>query len=398
MNGFCGCGRPVIERDPARMGDLCPEGHLTIPFVPTPKWEKKRRCPETAHKGMLERRDDDGIVWWCEEGGHYATVWTPKAAIDHLSPSSISTARQCLNRFRGTYVLGRRETPGIEAVLGTFAHRVLEVLGEEPDGQRDFERARKLANAEWRTFREIPDFVGLELDSEKVRSFTAAAIAAVGRAIDLMPLDGTLIATEQRFELFLDGVKLHGVIDRVDRLERLTITDWKTGRPPLALDAPITDPYAATKRNEKLVQAHIYVAAASELYDTPRKEIDAQLLYIGPDTAFLIADPEDTYMVMAGVRDTWRRVKVAEEENVWPASPGPLCGWCPHLAWPNGDGTHDFCEEGLRFVFRKLDSRYGWTKYGTTDPVPAAVTIRNLSPEQHEKARAVAAECEEIYA
>lgn len=379
-------------------------------------------CPDGAHNA---RRMDDlgGGVWWCgiedRPGPHFVVVAAAArtTAPKHASPSSIATARQCLHRYWAEYVLRHRPPPGPEAVRGTFSHKVLELTAGEPDGQRDLDRARKLANSEWRTFMHGDDFQRLRLTTDQSREFTGKAIAAVAVALELWPLNGRdIIGAELRFELHVNGVKMHGVIDLAERPTdpvlvahgyRLFVTDYKTGKVPISVHrqskwdrklwvpgtfaGPPPDPPAHDGEAEKLIQAHIYNAAARQLHEIPnQREVGAQLLYVGDDTGVVMADPHDTRQALAAVKTTWRQIEQAHEDGWWPATVGPLCGWCPHMAWDNGDGTWQFCGDGLRYAFNRLESPYGWTKYGTNEPVPAAVTIRQMDPDVRRQARQAA--------
>lgn len=412
----CGCG--LEARLDGAVGVLCPAGHRTWTFTPPARWQPGR-CPDGAHnaKPMV---DIGGGVWWCgdtrEPGPHYVTVapQQPKG-VTHCSPSSLAVARQCLHRYRCEYVMRHRPPSGVEAVRGTLSHRVLELLAAEPDGERDGCRARKLANQEWPAFRETPDFQQLGLTAAECRTFTGEAIAAVDRALELWPLNGRdIIGAETRFDLTINGIQVRGVIDLVERpsdpvLRRddihVFVTDYKSGRPPLSVGRqakwdrklwhPAAGPPPAEPEHDseadKLIQAHIYNAAARQMFEVPnQRQVAAQLLYIGPDVAVLHAPGEHTRQTIDQVKTTWRSIQQAEEDGWWPATVGPLCGYCPHMIWDNGDGTHEFCGPGLRYAFNRLDSEWGWTKYGTNEPVPAAVTIRQLDPDTRRAARQAA--------
>lgn len=323
-------------------------------------------------------------------------------SVGWLSPSSLSTARQCLRRFHAENVLRRREPPGPEAVLGTFVHRVLEMLVCERRDDRTIETARRLANSEWPEFKTSPDFLRLELNRRDTLEFAGQAIAAVHRALELIPLDRlTVLGIEQRFDVTLDGVPMHGIVDLVVRDEdgllapnpdgrRVDLIDYKTGAVPVTVGR--ASRFDDEKEAEKLVQAHIYNAAAAQLYNVPVADVVGQLVYIGEDVGILFADPADTPTVIAAVAETWETVKAADVgPGPWPATPGPLCGWCPHIAWVNEDGGHDFCPEGLAYAFNKIGSRWGWTARKTGLPTPAAATIAALDPEVLAAARRVAA-------
>jgi len=53
-----------------------------------------------------------------------------------FSPSSAGTYRQCPRRWRFRYVQKLPDPPGEPALLGTFAHRVLELLCSDPAPER----------------------------------------------------------------------------------------------------------------------------------------------------------------------------------------------------------------------------------------------------------------------
>ena len=59
-----------------------------------------------------------------------------------FSPSSAGLWKQCPRRWRYRYVEKLPDPPGIPALIGTFAHRVLELLCNEPATDRTVDRAR----------------------------------------------------------------------------------------------------------------------------------------------------------------------------------------------------------------------------------------------------------------
>lgn len=756
----CVCGGPLTVRPDGRAGLVCPAGHAVVPFLPPPRW-KPGRCPDSAHsKRLMCPLDEHGQTvrpadpaqhrrWWCpgndREPAHYAIVDRPNT-VKHLSPSSLATARQCLRRFHAEYVLRRKPPSKLEAVRGVFAHRILELLAGEPDGQRDPDRARKIGNAEWPAHTAGGDFQQLRLTRDQARDYAHWAMAAVDRALEMHPLNGRrIIAAEHRFNRHIAGVEVHGVMDLVVEPNKgpfkVGVTDWKglaldtplptpTGwttmgevqpgdwllgvdgqptrvvvksqihhrpcyriefgdgshvvadnehlwsvdkdnwtttkvltteevhvflargnqlhiRPPAPVELPDAnlpiDPYVlglwlgdgasrsgqitvgrsdldatldelekrgetgcvarlertaytvtvkrpdrdacsrghaegrggcsnceadryrgtlgaehnlalttrlrragllcrggekriptgylrasvaqrmellrglmdsdgswnrvrdqavfevATKpladgvaelvalmgwrtarwtdgyrfrvafrpaaphnpfslprkaalvgfanasgrstnrtlrravpvptvptqcvmvdaadslylcgermvpthntgkpadRNypdrvaEKMVQPHIYNAAAKADFNVERQQdVCGQLVFIGEQPARMVAHPSDTGRVVRTVRDTWAQVQAAQDDKWWPANPGPLCGWCEQAVWRQPDGTIDFCPEGMRYAFSKMDGPYGWTKRGSSEPTPTAVTINALTVDERRQARQAA--------
>ena len=55
---------------------------------------------------------------------------------ERLSPSGAATFDQCPRRWRFRYVERMPDPPGIDALVGTFAHRVLELLMQQVPGRR----------------------------------------------------------------------------------------------------------------------------------------------------------------------------------------------------------------------------------------------------------------------
>lgn len=391
-----GCHEP-LERDPHRAEWVCSKRHRTMTFIPGPRWTPGH-CPDGGDRHqqepmrLLDSRDER--VWWCGEG-HYLLANGPKT-IDHLSPSALSTAEQCMYRYWNTYVMGRREPTKVPTEVGTFAHEILEHLAQEPDGTRDLDRAKKIAAARWPDYAATWAFQSLRLDPQAVKAFKWQAIRAVECLLHEHPLNGLhVVATEQSFKENLSGTPLHGKIDLTVATDTggLEVIDYKTGAfPASGLARSLKESGGREKygrhlelvwksEREKLKQAHVYVAATRKLHGV--EDVTAKLVYCKPgDSGVLIADPADTRMVMHDVRHTWQAIQAHQEAGDFPHNPGPLCGWCPFLAWPNGDGTFEFCPAGVGYARRKMDRPWPWTKRGTDELAPAVVTIRGLDPEQ----------------
>ena len=151
-----------------------------------------------------------------------------------FSPSSAGTYRQCPRRWRFRYVQKLPDPPGEPALLGTFAHRVLELLCGDPAPERTIERARKLARQVWPETAESLDFQALQLDDASQRDFRWRAWTAIQGLWSLEdPADVEVRATEQKVSANLDGVPFFGIVDRLDvDADGLVITDYKSGKAP----------------------------------------------------------------------------------------------------------------------------------------------------------------------
>ena len=73
----------------------------------------------------------------------------PVSLPKRLSPSAASTFDQCPRRWRFRYIENRPEPSGEAAMVGSFVHRVLELLLAEVPEDRTVDRAKQLARDTW---------------------------------------------------------------------------------------------------------------------------------------------------------------------------------------------------------------------------------------------------------
>jgi hypothetical protein len=67
----------------------------------------------------------------------------------YFSQTAAGTYRQCPLRWKYRYIDKLPDPPGEPALVGSFAHRVLELLCDEPADARTTDRARQLAKEVW---------------------------------------------------------------------------------------------------------------------------------------------------------------------------------------------------------------------------------------------------------
>jgi putative RecB family exonuclease len=256
----------------------------------------------------------------------------------HLSPSSAAMFTQCPRRWRHRYVERLEDPAGPAALVGTLAHRVLELLLNEPAGDRSRARARDLAGQCWPVHAAHPEFERLGLDRDATREFKWRVWRAIEGLWQLEdPATVDVRATEQRLEVELEGVPFVGIVDRVDHhLDGLVITDYKSGQPPRAAQV-----------EEKLDQVLLYAGAVAAA--TGEQPARARLLYLGATIIAVDASPAAVSCAVERLRHTWDRLEAAREADEFPARPGPLCGWCPFL---------DRCEQGRSELLARADA--GW--------------------------------------
>lgn len=250
-----------------------------------------------------------------------------------LSPSSIDLWRQCPRKFHAEKFEGRAGGTSEAAVLGTFVHLVLErLMGLEPDA-RTVRSARRLTLEAWPEFEQGSEWAELStIAVVDVTEFRRRAWASVCGLFQIEePSDVEVLATERFLEATLEGVPVRGIVDRVDRdvFGDTVVTDYKTGKVP-----------APWFRESKYRQLNLY-AALLEAVDGERPAEGRLLFTSFGESIGTTVTAESIAEAVEVASDAWREVAAAQASGVWPANPGPLCGWCPFV----GD-----CDEGLAEV------------------------------------------------
>lgn len=241
----------------------------------------------------------------------------------YLSPSSASTFRSCPKRWKYRYIDRLADPAGEAALAGTFAHRVLEVLLDEPPAQRTTDRAREIAREVWPETEADPDFEALALDTEQQRRFRWLGWRAVEGLWRLEnPAEVAVVATEQKVDTNLGNVPFRGIVDRLERTTAgtsagLVVSDYKSGRAP-----------SPRFQDDKLDQVLLY-AAAVEAFNGERPKA-ARLLYLGQCIIETEVTTELLDASVGALRETWSAINSSVAAKTYEASPGPLCGWCPY--------------------------------------------------------------------
>jgi putative RecB family exonuclease len=251
----------------------------------------------------------------------------------HLSPSSASTFEQCPRRWKYKYVDRLPDPSGRAALVGGFAHRVLELLCELPAPHRTRDQAKALARSCWPEVEADPDYQALGLDDEGAREFRWAGWLAITGLWALEdPATVEVLGTERSVQTTLDGVPFLGIVDRVDAFgDEVVVTDYKSGTLP-----------SVRFQEDKVAQVLLY-AAAIETLDGRRPD-RARLLYLGQQVIDIPVTDDSLGPALAGLGATWRSVGDACATDAFESRPGVLCGWCPFV---------DRCQEGRGEITRR---------------------------------------------
>lgn len=254
----------------------------------------------------------------------------------HLSPSSASAFEGCPRRWRFKYIERQPEPSGQAALVGSFAHRVLELLCEFPAAERTMDKAKTLAKQAWPEFEVDQDYEGLELSTDAARAFRWQAWLAIGGLWDIEdPATVEVVSTEQKVAVDLGPVPFVGIIDRVDRMAgKLVVSDYKSGTLP-----------GARWRQDKMQQVMLYAAALQQsVGELPDR---ARLLYLGQRILDVRVTERRVEEAVGSLSEVWDDVATACSTDQFDPRPTVLCGWCPFI---------EQCPEGRAELQKRHDA------------------------------------------
>ena len=256
---------------------------------------------------------------------------------ERLSPSGAATFDQCPRRWRFRYVERMPDPPGIDALVGTFAHRVLELLMQQVPGRRTKDEARRIARTIWPEVSCSEDYRDLELSDDEARDFRWRGWRAIEGLWELEdPVEVDVTATEEHLSVVLNGVPFRGVVDRLEREpDGLVVSDYKSGRAP-----------GIRYAQERLQQVLLYAAAVGE--QAGEVPVRARLLYLGQKIVSTATSPAEIEGAVGQLSSTWNAIVEACDIDDFEARPGPLCNYCAYA---------EHCPQGQAEITRRTARR-----------------------------------------
>jgi putative RecB family exonuclease len=241
-----------------------------------------------------------------------------------LSPSKVSSFRDCALAFRFSAIDRLPEPPTVPAAKGTLVHRVLELLLGLPAPERTMAAALALVPQAEVDVLDGEEYTALGLDGDARAALVADAVTLVER---YFVLEDPRTVEHEGLELMLEaevgGVRLRGIIDRLERDAdgRLVVTDYKSGKVP-------------SERFEqgKLGGVHFYAFLVEQVLGERPARI--QLYYLAQPVA-IVAEPSDQSIrgLERRVGAIWTAVERACQREDFRPNPGPLCHWCSFKAY-----------------------------------------------------------------
>lgn len=259
---------------------------------------------------------------------------TPSSDLDRLpSRLSPSRAKDFLNCPQAFYfkTIRKLKTENTEATTrGTIAHKALEQLYGHPKAERTVNVAVSYVGPAWLEMRETSGYANVvERDSPAEQKMVAFAEKMVRNYFLIEdPTRYDPVDVEYHVEADINGVTLHGYIDRLDSVplpnqgtdEAVFIQDFKTGKIP----APrfLDDAFFAMR-----IYALLYfketgvIPYALRLIYLRGSEPGKAIKMVRVDQAMLERTERDVDRI-------WQQIKAAAAKGVWPTKTGPLCNFC----------------------------------------------------------------------
>ncbi len=237
-----------------------------------------------------------------------------------LSPSKVSAFTSCPLAFRFSQIERRPEPPSAPAVKGTLVHAALERLfWHHPAGERTPAAAALELDRAWDDLQSDQEVVELGLDEEAATAFLHDAGHLVENYFLLEdPNEASAVGVELGVETNIDGLRLRGIIDRLDVLPdgRLIVVDYKTGRAP-------------SERFERggLAGVQTYALLCESMLGQAPAEV--RLLYLRQPLAITAVASDQT---IRGQRKravaVWSAIERACDAEDFRPNVGPLCDYC----------------------------------------------------------------------
>ncbi|HSH23057.1 MAG TPA: PD-(D/E)XK nuclease family protein [Acidimicrobiales bacterium] len=237
-----------------------------------------------------------------------------------LSPSKVSAFKSCALAFRFSVIDRLPEPPSAPAVKGTLVHRALEQLYCAPPTERTLAAALAALEAAFDDARSSdPEYQALKLDADAEAGFLADARHLVSRYFEMEdPTTVRPIGLELMLEVDMGGVRLRGIIDRLDLDAdgQLVVTDYKTGRVP-----------SPRFEQSRFGGVHFYALLCEAMFG--RRPARVQLLYLSEAVAIVATPSEQSVRALERrVTALWQAVERACARDDFRPHPGALCDWC----------------------------------------------------------------------
>jgi putative RecB family exonuclease len=237
-----------------------------------------------------------------------------------LSPSKVTAFTSCPLAFKFAQIDHLPQPPSPHAVKGTLVHAALEGLfWNHEAGQRTIEVAVDELDRSWAELQDDPEYVELGLDPDSAAAFLLDAHHLLDNYFRLEdPNAVRAIGVELGVEINEDGLRLRGIIDRLDLTDDgdLIVVDYKTGRAP-----------GQRFEQGKMSGVQTYALLCERLMG--RAPVEVRLLHLREPIVITTAVTAQTIRGQR-VRTTavWGAIERACQSEDFRPRVGPLCDYC----------------------------------------------------------------------
>jgi putative RecB family exonuclease len=242
-----------------------------------------------------------------------------------LSPSKISSFKDCALAFRFSAIDRLPEPASLPAVKGTTVHRALELLFGLDPAERTPDAAHEQLRVALDELRSAEEWAELDLDDDAAAAFARDAGTMVDRYFTLEdPRTIRPVGVEMMLEAELEGVTVRGIIDRLEEDEhgQLVVTDYKTGRTP-----------SVNQEQSRLGGVHFYAFLCQQVLG--RIPVKVQLIYLGGEPQVITTTPSEQSVrgMKLRIGAVWNAVERACERDDFRPRPSALCNWCAFVSY-----------------------------------------------------------------
>ena len=240
--------------------------------------------------------------------------------IKNLSPSRASQFKTCPQQFKFANVDKLKEPTNEVQAKGTAVHQALEDLFELPKEERDTEKLHNLFRAAWTKVRRTDEHHNLFSSVDEEREWGVDGLKLLNNYMSMEdPKSFDPLERERWVRGTIEDLNLRGILDRMDRNQNgeLIIVDYKSGKAP-------TEKY----KEPRFFALKLYaLLIRDELGITPT---ELKLIYLKNSTIHTLkVDNKMLDEVKIEILDIWSDIKLAFEENNFPATKNALCkNWC----------------------------------------------------------------------
>jgi RecB family exonuclease len=239
---------------------------------------------------------------------------------ERWSYSSLSTWSDCPRRWHASYI-DKLRSDSFEARRGTIAHEALEMFAALPVEDRTLNRLLEFGSERLRAY--DGEFAGNDMDAAVEERLHAAWHLESWVRVPATMIEAELSMTTA------GGRQMRGFADRVDEVNgELIVTDFKSGKPSKWAWAGVSKQIAC------------YILMLKQTFADAVVQMRGRAVYLGAGTdpsniALFSYDEDDLESVevwidrtVDDIEHTYATLDEPTAEDI-PASPSPLCGWCP---------------------------------------------------------------------